>query len=81
MTAADLRGRVAGFKLASPDQQLRMTAQLLNSLLPSNEAAILFDEGGVLTEEGVFSPEVVKIIEGLEARPHPPVTFISGRMV
>lgn len=80
MTAAELRGRMAGFRLASPDQQLRMTAQLLNSLLPSNETAILFDEGGVLTEEGAFSPEIVKIIEGLEARPHPPVTFISGRM-
>ncbi|MBG0512145.1 toll/interleukin-1 receptor domain-containing protein [Agrobacterium sp. MOPV5] len=81
MTAADLRSRMAGFKLASPDQQLSMTAQLLNSLLPSNEAAILFDEGGVLTEEGIFSPEVAKIIEGLEAHPHPPVAFISGRMI
>lgn len=81
MTAADLRSRMAGFSLASSDQQLRMTAQLLNSLLPSNEAAILFDEGGILTEEGVFSPEVAKVIEGLEAHPHPPVTFISGRMV
>ncbi len=81
MTATDLRGRMAGFNLANPDQQLRMTAQLLNSLLPSNEAAILFDEGGILTGEGVFSPELAKVIEGLEAHPHPPVTFISGRMV
>lgn len=81
MTSADLRGRMAGFRLAGPDQQLLMTAQLLNSLLPSNEAAILVDEGGVLTEEGVFSPEIEKVIEGLEAHPHPPVTLISGRMV
>lgn len=80
-TATELRGRMDSFKIASFDQKLRMTAQLLNSLLPSNEAAIIFDEGGVLTEEGTFSPEMLKIIESLEAHPHPPIIFISGRMI
>lgn len=81
MSAGELRTRMTGFNLASPDQQPRMTAQLLNSLLPSNEAAILLDEGGVLTEAGSFSPELTKVLDSLEAHPHPPVTIISGRMV
>lgn len=81
MTAGELRSRMTSFNAASPDQKVRMTAQLLNSLLPSNEAAVLLDEGGVLTEAGIFSPELTKLIEGLEAHPHPPVVFISNRMV
>ncbi|WP_172701012.1 ATP-binding protein, partial [Sphingomonas koreensis] len=76
MTAGELRSRVSSFSLAKPDQKMRMAAQLLNSLLPSNEAALLLDEGGVLTESGVFSPEISKLIDELEAQPHPPVTFI-----
>ncbi|WP_219761417.1 TIR domain-containing protein [Neoroseomonas alba] len=81
ITATELRIRMTSFNVANPDEQARMTAQLLNSLLPSNEAAILLDEGGMLTDSGMFSPELTKLIDGLEAYPHPPVTFISGRMI
>lgn len=81
MNAAELRGRIDSFRLASADEKLKLTAQMLNSLLPSNEAAIVIDEGGVLTEAGAFNPEMAKIIDSLEAHPHPPITFISGRMV
>lgn len=81
MTASELRSRMSSFALADSEQQLRMTAQLLNSLLPSNEAAFLVDEGGVLTDAGAFTSEITGLIDGLESHPHPPVTFISPRMV
>jgi len=81
MTVGELRSHLNGFRLAKPEEKMRMVAQLLNSLLPSNESAILLDEGGVLTESGVFSPEINRLIDELEAHPHPPITFISGRMV
>lgn len=81
MTAGELRTRMHSLALADSDEKLRMTADLLNSLLPSNEAAFLIDEGGVLTDGGSFSPELAKVIDGLESHPHPPVTFISTRMV
>ncbi|MGR7993919.1 ATP-binding protein [Xanthobacter sp. ZOL 2024] len=81
MTARELRDRMSSFSLVNPDQRIRMSAQLLNSLLPSNEAAIILDEGGMLTQSADFSPEIRKIIDELEAHPHPPVAFISGRMM
>lgn len=81
MSAVELRSRMSGFGMASTDEQMRMIAQLLNSLLPSNEAAFLVDEGGILTDAGSFNPELTKLVEGLDAHPHPPVIFISPRMI
>lgn len=81
MRAGELRSRMSSFSLANPEGQIRLISQLLNSLLSSNEAALLLDEGGVLTDAGSFSPEIAKLVDGLEAHPHPPVTFISGRMI
>lgn len=81
ITVGELRIHMNSFTLAKPDEKMRLVAQLLNSLLPSGEAALLLDEGGVLTEAGIFSPEISTMIGELEAYPHPPVTFISGRMV
>lgn len=81
MSASELRSRMSGFGAASTDQKMHMTAQLLNSLLPSNEAAILIDEGGVLTDAGTFTPEISLLVENLHVHPHPPVTFISPRMI
>ena len=65
MTAGELLTRLHSLALADPDEKLRMTADLLNSLLPSNEAAFLIDEGGVLTGAGSFTPELEKVINGL----------------
>lgn len=81
ITSTELRGRLAAFNLASGDEQIRMSAQLLNSLLPSNETAFLLDEGGLLTDAGSFSPEINKLIDALDDHPHPPVVFISPRML
>jgi hypothetical protein len=81
MTAGELRTRMYSLALADPDEKLRMTAELLNSLLPSNEAAVLIDEGGLLTGAGSFTPELAKVIDRLESHPHPPATFVSSRMV
>lgn len=67
--------------MATADQKMHMTAQLLNSLLPSNEAAFIIDDGGVLTDSGSFAPEIEKLVESLEAHPHPPAAFISSRMI
>ena len=81
MSASELRSRISGFNLANSDQKIQMISQVINSLLPSNEAAFLMDEGGILKESGALNSEIVKIVEGFEANPHPPVTFISSRMM
>jgi len=81
MTAAELRTRIHSLSLADSDKKLRMTAELLNSLLHANESAFLIDEGGVLTDEGSFAPELAIVIDTLESHPHPPATIISTRMV
>ncbi|MBP2147386.1 tetratricopeptide (TPR) repeat protein [Xanthobacter flavus] len=81
ISVSDLRTRMTSISISSADQIMTIAAHLLNSLLPSNEAAFLIDEGGVLTQAGALTPEMTMLIKHLEARPHPPATFISPRMV
>src|SRR6185437_4063528 len=81
MAATALRTSVQGFQTAADAEKKRLISQLLNSLLSANEAALLLDEGGVLTDSGAFEPELDSVISLLDSRPHPPVIFVAPRMV
>jgi hypothetical protein len=62
-------------------EKRRLTAELLNSLLSVNEAAVLLDEGGILTDAGSLTDEISKLIDLLDAKPHPPVIIVTPRMI
>jgi tetratricopeptide (TPR) repeat protein len=81
MTAAELKIRTHGFSIAPVDEKFRLIGQLLNSLLPANEAAFLVDMGGVLTDAGGLEAEIDGVISQLNAKPHPPVVVIARRMI
>ncbi len=80
MTASELRARIQGFDIAAAGEKQRLTAQLLNSLLQSQEAAVLVDKGGILTDSGALAAEINGVISHLEARPHPPAIIVAPRM-
>ena len=67
--------------MAAHDEKRRLAAQLINALLPSREAAILLDDGGVLTDAGAFDPDFDGIVGNLDSRPHPPAVIIAPRMI
>jgi tetratricopeptide (TPR) repeat protein len=81
ITATELKTRVTAFAIASANEKRRLIAQMLNSLLPAQEAAIIFDKGGVLDDAGKLDQEINSIIGKLEDKPHPPVIFITSRMI
>ena len=81
MAATELKTRAHAFAIASDNEKRRLIAQVLNSLLPANEAALLMDMGGVLTDAGSLETEIDGILSHLEAKPHPPIVIISRRMI
>jgi Flp pilus assembly protein TadD len=81
ITASALLRHVQSFTIAPVEEKRRLVAQLINSLLPANEATFLMDKGGVLTDAGEFTVELEEVISHLEARPHPPAIIVSPRMV
>jgi tetratricopeptide (TPR) repeat protein len=81
MRAQELQTRVSSFAIASDDERLRQTAALINSLLAADEAALMLDKGGVLSDSGALSGELNGIVSKLDARPHPPLVVVAPRMV
>ena len=81
LPATKLLTMAIGFQAASPEEKSRLIAQQLNALLTTREAAYVLDKGGVLTDAGAMLPEVESVLANLDARPHPPIVFISPRMV
>ena len=81
MTAPELRTRIQAYEIAPREEQQRLTAQLLNSLLVAGEAAFLVDKGGLLTDAGSLEPEFNEVVSHLEARPHPPAIVVAPRMI
>lgn len=81
ITTTELKVRIQAFAIATIAEKGRQIAQLINSLLPANEAAILYDSGGVLTDEGSLVSELNEVISKLESKPHPAAIFISPRMI
>ena len=72
---------VIGFRAASSEEKQRLVAQEFNALLLDREAAFVMDKGGVLTDAGAMLPEIDAIVANIEAQPHPPVIFVSPRMI
>lgn len=72
---------VLGFRAASSEEKQRLVAQEFNALLAEREAAFVMDKGGVLTDAGAMLPVLDAIVANLEAQPHPPVIFVSPRMI
>ena len=81
LPARQLLSIMEGFRISEREGKLRLIAQQLNALLPGREAAHVIDRGGVLTDAGGLSPELDGVLKYLKASPHPPVVFISPRMI
>lgn len=81
MLARELTTRLNAFGAADTAEKARQIAALLNSLLAFRESSFMQDAGGVLDDSGKLHPEVSMILDHLDARPHPPVSIISPRMV
>lgn len=81
ITAAELRTRIQSFTVAPIKEKRQLVAQLLNSLLPASEAAVLMDRGGILTDAGNFTEEINGLISHLDGKPHPPVIIVAPRMI
>jgi hypothetical protein len=81
MSAVEFRARIQGFTAAPSTERPRLVAQLLNTLSSVNEAALLVDNGGLLTDAGVLVAEIDQVVGHLNPRPHPSVAFISNRMI
>ncbi|WP_137043881.1 toll/interleukin-1 receptor domain-containing protein [Pseudolabrys sp. FHR47] len=81
MPVREATTRFHAFAAASEVEKTRQIADLINSLVPSSEAAVIIDRGGMLTDSGSFAPEFDKVISMLTDRPHPPAILIAPRMV
>lgn len=73
--------RFQAFAFAPEAEKTRQIADLINSLVPSSEAAMIVDRGGMLTDAGSFTPEFDSVISKLADNPHPPAILIAPRMV
>ena len=78
---ADLLSLIENFDAASFEQRTQIIASDLNALLEEREAAFILDDGGLLTDSGSLVPEFNDVLDHLSSNPHPPVVFISPRMV
>ena len=81
LRATELLELVKEFNAAPCQQRARHLAVELNSLLPERETAFVLDYGGLLTDSGSFAPEFDDILDHLLSNPHPPIVFISPRMI
>lgn len=81
LTIGELLTSINDFNNASEAEKRKLVAELLNSLLTSDEAAFLIDKGGVLTDSGSFTQEIDEVLSLVDAKPHPPAVFISPRMI
>ncbi len=81
ISVRELRVRIQGYDVASIKEKQRLVAELLNSLLLANEAALLIDKGGILNDSGSLTEEINDVISHLETKPHPPTIIISPRMI
>lgn len=71
----------AAFSIANANEKARQISELINGVLPSREAIIINDTGGMITDDGKFHNYVDDILDGLESNPHPPLIIISLRMI
>jgi hypothetical protein len=80
MRVAELRTRLSSFEMADQKDRAQQIADLLSSVLATDEAVMLVDDGGLLADSGAFQPEITMVIDRLADKPHPPVAFVAPRM-
>jgi hypothetical protein len=81
MSAHELATRSTAFGPANTAEKARQIATIFNSLHSLRESCFVLDNGGLLDDGGAVHPEVNAILDHLEARPYPPISIISPRMV
>ena len=81
MLTSELLCQVESFDVASCEERARMVARELNALLPARETVFVVDNGGLLTDSGSLVPEFNDVLDHLSSSPHPPVVFVSPRMI
>ena len=81
MSVRSLLVRAQSFEVASLTEKQRLIAQLINNLFVDREAAFVIDKGGLLTDSGALIPEIDSALNHIQAKPYPPIVFISPRMI
>lgn len=81
ISIVELRDLISEFQDAAAEQKAEFIAKEINKLLDDGEALQINDNGGLLKDNGAFQPEFDAIIGRLKDKPHPPITFISPRMI
>ncbi|MYD98227.1 MAG: hypothetical protein F4X98_12710 [Gammaproteobacteria bacterium] len=79
--AEELLARIEDFNVATCGQRAQIVASELNALLHVREAAFVIDDGGLLTDSGGLVREINDVLDHLSSKPHPPVVFVSPRMI
>ena len=79
--ATELLDIIESFNAAPCQQRAKILASELNALLPARETVFVLDHGGLLTDWGSLVPEFNDILDHLLSNPHPPIVFISPRMI
>ena len=79
--ATELLELIEEFNAVPRQQRAKLLATELNTLLPVRETVFVLDHGGLLTDSGSLVPEFDDILNHLLSNPHPPIVFISPRMI
>lgn len=77
----ELRDRVVAFEKLGQDEKAERTAFEIDDVLEDREVLYVVDSGGLLRDNGGLQPEFDKILDCVGKKPHPPLVFISPRMV
>ncbi|GBQ45143.1 toll/interleukin-1 receptor domain-containing protein [Komagataeibacter europaeus] len=80
-TAHELSAYIRTIDPPDIKEKIRQIASLFNSLLSSRECCFVLDAGGILSDDGAFLADIDTIVNSLQDRPFPPISFISPRMV
>lgn len=77
----ELRDRVKLFEAMDEEGKAKEIAGEINGVLEDREALYVIDSGGLLRDNGGFQQEFDTILDNVSDKPHPPLIFISPRMV
>ncbi|UWQ90784.1 TIR domain-containing protein [Rhodobacteraceae bacterium M382] len=77
----ELRDRVLAFGAMDQEEKAQEIATEISGVLEDREALYVVDSGGLLRDNGALQPEFGKVLDYVASKPHPPLVFISPRMV
>lgn len=81
ISVVDLKKLIEDFQSADNKRKSQIIANEINGIVHDRETLYVFDGGGLLRENGSFQPEIEAILDGVVDKPHPPIVFISPRMI